>query len=60
MIQSPSKLPPPNYPEYAVRKETISRYFHSPLPRSTFHDFVNKGKILPVKGIRRFTGSMSR
>jgi hypothetical protein len=32
----------------------ISRYFHPPPPRSTFHDFVNHGKILPIKGIRGF------
>jgi hypothetical protein len=51
MSPSQPKTPPPSYPEYAVRRETISRYFHPPLPRSTFHDFVSKGKILPVKGI---------
>ncbi len=54
MNPSPPKTPPPSYPEFAVRRETIRRYFHPPLPRSTFHDFVNKGKILPVKGIRGF------
>lgn len=54
MSQPSSKTTPPSYPEFAVRRETISRYFHPPLPRSTFHDFVSKGKILPVKGIRGF------
>ena len=42
------------FPEYAVRRETISGYFHPPLPSSTFHDLVNRGKILPVKGLRGF------
>jgi hypothetical protein len=49
-----SKPSPTGYPEFAVRRETISRFFDPPMPRSTFHDFVNKGKIVPVKGIRGF------
>jgi hypothetical protein len=53
-MASPSKVPPTGYPEFAVRRETISRFFDPPLPRSTFHDFVNKGKIVPLKGIRGF------
>lgn len=54
-MASPSpKSPQTGYPEFAVRRETISRYFEPPLPRSTFHDFVNKGIIIPMKGIRGF------
>lgn len=41
-------------PEFAVRRETISRYFSPPLASSTFHDLVNKGKIVPMKGMRGF------
>jgi hypothetical protein len=41
-------------PEYAVRRETICQYFDPPLPRSTFHDLVNKGQIIPLKGLRGF------
>lgn len=41
-------------PEYAVRWETNSRFFEPPMPSSTFHDFVNKWRIIPVKGIRGF------
>jgi hypothetical protein len=41
-------------PEFAVRRETISRYFNPPLANSTFHDLVNKGKIVPMKGMRGF------
>lgn len=41
-----------DYPEYAVRAEVIGRFFSPPLASSTFHDFVNKGKITPMKGIR--------
>jgi hypothetical protein len=54
MASKSSKEPPTGYPEFAVRRETISAYFHPPLPRSTFHDFVNKGTIIPMKGIRGF------
>jgi hypothetical protein len=51
---SSSKAPPTGYPEFAVRRETISRYFEPPLPRSTFHDLVGKGSIVPMKGLRGF------
>ena len=54
MASPSSKVPPTGFPEFAVRRETISRYFDPPLPRSTFHDFVNKGTIIPMKGIRGF------
>lgn len=45
---------PSNNPEFAVRRETISAYFHPPLPRSTFHDLVGKGMIIPIKALRGF------
>ena len=54
VASSSSKSPPTGYPEFAVRRETISRYFEPPLPRSTFHDFVSKGVIIPMKGVRGF------
>ena len=54
MASKPTKEAPAAYPEFAVRRETISAYFHPPLPSSTFHDFVSKGKIIPMKGIRGF------
>ena len=41
-------------PEFAVTREAFNRYFEKPMPTSTFHDFVNKGKIVPMKGIRGF------
>ena len=53
-MRQASKAPPTGFPEYAVRRETISGFFDPPLARSTFHDFVNKGIILPIKGIRGF------
>lgn len=34
-----------------MRAETFNRYFDKPLPSSTFHDLVNKGKIIPFKDI---------
>jgi hypothetical protein len=63
MASQSSKSSPTGNPEYAVRRETISRYFEPPLPRSTFHDFVNKGIIIPMKGLRGFyllNASLSR
>jgi hypothetical protein len=43
-----------DYPEFIVSREHFNRYFEKPLPTSTFHDLVNKGKILPMKGMRGF------
>jgi hypothetical protein len=54
MASKSTKEAPTACPEFAVRRETISAYFHPPHPSSTFHDFVNKGKIIPMKGIRGF------
>lgn len=42
------------FPEFGVRAEEIGRFFSPPLASSTFHDFVQKGKIVPMKGIRGF------
>ncbi|BCU76845.1 hypothetical protein [Luteolibacter sp. LG18] len=53
-MASPRSNKPSGFPEFAVRRETISGYFHPPLPRSTFHDFVKKGKIVPFKDLRGF------
>jgi hypothetical protein len=53
MKNSPAK-PPSDYPEFGVRYETISRYFEPPLARSTFHDKVQDGTIVPMKGMRGF------
>lgn len=52
MRKASAKNEPTGYPEYAVRAEVIGRFFSPPLASSTFHDFVNKGKIVPMKGIR--------
>jgi len=41
-------------PEFAVRRDTFNQFFSAPLATSTFHDLVNKGKIIPVDGIRGF------
>lgn len=45
---------PPGVPEFAVDRETITRFFQPPIGKSTFHDLVGKGRILPVKGLRGF------
>ena len=42
------------FPEFAVRRETIGRFFEPPMPRSTFHDLVNKGRIIPLKELRGY------
>ena len=54
MSQLSSKAPASSYPEFAVRRETISSFFHPPLASSTFHDLVTKGKIVPLKGLKGF------
>ena len=51
---STSKAPPTGYPEFAVRREGFSCYFDNPLPRSTFHDLVGKGIVIPLKGLKGF------
>jgi len=54
VVSPPSKNAPTGYPEFAVRRKVISDFFEPPLARSTFHDLVNKGKVVPLKGIRGF------
>ena len=54
MSKPSSKAPPTGYPEFAVRRETICRYFSPPLPSSTFYDLVNKGSVVPLKGLKGF------
>ena len=41
-------------PEFAVTFETIRHFFYPPLARSTFHDLVNRGKIIPLKALRGY------
>lgn len=41
-------------PEFAVRREGFDQFFDKPLPRSTFHDMVNRGTIVPMKGLKGF------
>ena len=53
MKNSPAK-PPSDYPDFGVKYETISRFFEPPLARSTFHDKVQDGTIVPMKGMRGF------
>jgi len=54
MKLSSSKAPPTGYPEFAVRREGFDRYFEKPLARSTFHDQVSKGILIPLKGLKGF------
>ena len=35
-------------------RDTLIGFFHPPIGKSTFHDLVGKGLILPVKGLRGF------
>ncbi|MFT5106659.1 MAG: hypothetical protein ACI9UA_002283 [Pseudoalteromonas tetraodonis] len=53
MTKSTAK-PRSDYPDFGVRYETISGYFEPPLARSTFHDKVQDGTIVPMKGMRGF------
>ena len=52
MSKSSTKGESTDYPEFAVRADVIGRFFSPPLASSTFHDFVHKGKIVPMKDIR--------
>ena len=54
MSKPSSKAPPTGYPEFAVRRESFDSYFDKPLPRSTFHDLVGKGIVVPLKGLKGF------
>lgn len=47
-----SSTPSNDFPEYVVSRESFDRYFDKPMPTSTFHDLVNKGKIIPFKHMR--------
>lgn len=42
------------YPEFGVRKETSCNFFSPPMPSITFHDRVNEGVIVPIKGVRGY------
>lgn len=54
-MKKPSiKNEPTGYPEFGVRKEDICAFFSPPMPSSTFHDRVNDGIIVPIKGMRGF------
>jgi hypothetical protein len=54
MRKSSARNEPTGYPEYGVRKEDICAFFSPPMPPSTFHDRVNDGIIVPIKGMRGF------
>ena len=54
MTSTSAKKTTSNCPEFGVRRETISAFFNPPLPKSTFYDLVDKGKITPVKGLKGF------
>jgi hypothetical protein len=41
-------------PEIVVRREGFDGFFDPPLATSSFHDLVNKGKIVPMNGMRGF------
>ena len=43
-----------DYPDFCVRYETLSGYFEPRIPRSTFHDLVNKGRVVPMKELRGY------
>jgi hypothetical protein len=52
MSRQVAKSESANHPEFVVCREGFDRFFDKPLPTSTFHDLVNKGKITPFKHIR--------
>jgi hypothetical protein len=55
--------PATDVPEFAVDRETMTRFFAPPIVKSTFHDLVGRGLIVPVKGLRgyyRLNASLER
>ena len=63
MTKRPSPAKNCELAEFAVHWETIAKFFHPPLPRSSFYDLVNKGKIVPLKDMRgyyRLNASLKR
>lgn len=58
-----SKVPPSGFPEFAVRREAICKFFDPPMASSTFYDLVDKGIIVPLKepkGFYRLNESLGR
>ncbi len=54
MSKSSARNEATDYPEFGVRKDTICNFFSPPMPSSTFHDRVNEGIIVPIKGVRGY------
>ena len=52
MSNSISKAPSTGYSEFVVEREFFNRYSSKPIPKSTFHDFVKKGIIIPMKDLK--------
>ncbi len=38
--------------DFVVEKECFDHFFSKGIPNSTFHDLVNKGRIIPAPGLR--------
>jgi hypothetical protein len=49
-----SNNPSSGFREFAVRSDKIISFFDPPISTSTFHDLVNKGRIIPMKGLRGY------
>ena len=47
-----SKIEADDGPEFIVSREFFDQFFEKPLPQSSFHDCVNKGRIIPWPGMR--------
>lgn len=45
---------PEGVEEFAVRREVLADYFEPPIGRSTFYDLVNRGRIIPLKGLQGY------
>ena len=43
-----------DFPEFAVRAEVIIGFTQPPISRSTFHELVNKNRIVPVEFLRGY------
>lgn len=55
MADSPKKsLLDDGFPDYAVRREKLMGFFDPPVGKTTFHDLVHRGKVVPVDGLKGY------
>jgi hypothetical protein len=49
-----SESSPSPFSDCGVDRETLTKFFHPPIGKTTFYDMVNRGIILPITGVRGY------